>query len=145
MIVSFCDSFFARRPSWQRGARFLRDEHGSATIEFVLWVPVFVALLVATVDATILYLHHTEMWNVSRDVARRVAVGDISEADAANTIQNELFLYSDAYTVATSNPSQLDVEITIQTSILDASVFGFFRPVLGRYLTAHVTMRREPV
>jgi len=130
---------------WPTVSQFLRDEHGSATIEFVLWVPIFVVILVAATDATILYLHHTEMWNVSRDVARRVAVGDITEADAVNVVQNEMFLYSRAYTVATSDPADLDVRIMIQTSVADASVFGFFKPVLGRYLTAMVTMRREPI
>ena len=126
-------------------SQFLRDEHGSATIEFVLWVPVFVVLLVATIDATILYLHHTEMWNVSRDVARRVAVGDMTESDIVDVVQNELFLYSSAYTVATSQPTDLDVVIAIQTSIADASVFGFFKPVLDENLVAMVTMRREPI
>ena len=130
---------------WPRVSQFLRDEHGSATIEFVLWVPIFVVILVAATDATILYLHHTEMWNVSRDVARRVAVGDITEADAAAVVQNEMFLYSRAYTVATSDPADLDVRIMIRTSVADASVFGFFKPVLGRNLTAMVTMRREPI
>ncbi len=130
---------------WLNASKLLRDERGSATIEFVLWVPVFVFLLVATTDATILYLHHTEMWNVSRDVARRVAVGDMTESEAANVVQNEMFLYSSAYTVATSDPTSLDVQIVIQTLISDASVFGFFEPVLGRYLTASVTMRREPI
>ncbi len=130
---------------WPGVSQFLRDEHGSATIEFVLWVPIFVVILVAATDATILYLHHTEMWNVSRDVARRVAVGDMSEADAVTVVQNEMFLYSRAYTVSTSNPAELDVKIMIQTSVRDASVFGFFEPVLDRYLTAMVTMRREPI
>jgi Flp pilus assembly protein TadG len=130
---------------WLKASQFLRDEHGSATIEFVLWVPIFVVILAAATDATVLYLHHTEMWNVSRDVARRVAVGDMSEADAATAVQNEMFLYSRAYTVATSDPTDLDVQIMIQTQISDASVFGFFEPVMGRYLTAMVTMRREPV
>ncbi len=130
---------------WPTVSQFLRDEHGSATIEFVLWVPIFVVILVAATDATVLYLHHTEMWNVSRDVARRVAVGDMSEADAAAAVQSDMFLYSRAYTVATSNPTDLDVQIMIQTSIADASVFGFFEPIMGRYLTARVTMRREPI
>ena len=130
---------------WPTVSRFLRDEHGSATIEFVLWVPIFVVILVAATDATVLYLHHTEMWNVSRDVARRVAVGDMTEADAYTAVENEMFLYSRAYTVATSNPTDLDVQIMIQTQISDASVFGFFEPVMGRYLTAMVTMRREPI
>ena len=130
---------------WPTVSQFLRDEHGSATIEFVLWVPIFVVILVAATDATILYLHHTEMWNVSRDVARRVAVGDMTEADAVTVVQNEMFLYSRAYTVATSDPAELDVWIMIQTSVRDASVFGFFEPVMDRYLTAMVTMRREPI
>ena len=125
--------------------RFLGDESGSATIEFVLWVPVFAVILVAAVDATVLYLHHTEMWNVSRDVARRVAVADIAESEAAAAVEKELFLYSDAYYVATSDPKDMDVKIAIQTKISDASVFGFFQPILGDYLTAMVTMRREPI
>ena len=130
---------------WLKTLRFLRDERGSATIEFVLWVPVFVVLLVATPDASILYLHHTEMWNVSRDVARRVSVGDMTEAQAATTVQAEMFLSTNAYTVETSNPAELDVWIKITTSVRDASVFGFFGPVLGRSLVAEVTMRREPI
>ena len=136
---------FRKSFRWLYTSQFLRDERGSATIEFVLWVPIFVIILVATTDATILYLHHTEMWNVSRDVARRVAVGDMTEAGAAAVVQNEMYLYSDAYTVAVSNPAALDVTISIQTAVSDASVFGFFGPVMDRYLTATVTMRREPI
>ncbi len=124
---------------------FLRDETGSATIEFVLWVPVFAILLIATIDATVLYLQHTEMWNVSGDVARRVAVGDMVETDVYQVVQNEMFLYSKAYTVATSQPTDLDVMIAIQTTIADASVFGIFKAVLNDDLTAVVTMRREPI
>ena len=126
-------------------SQFLRDEQGSAKIEFVLWVPVFAVLLIATIDATVLYLHHTEMWNVSRDVARRVAVGDMTENQVAQVVQDELFLYADHYWVATSQPTDLDVKIAIQTSIADASVFGFFKPVLSENLVALVTMRREPI
>ncbi len=125
--------------------RFLGDESGTATIEFVLWIPVFAVILVAAIDATILYLHHTEMWNVSRDVARRVAVADITEAEAAAVVEQELFLYADAYFVATSDPTDMDVWIGIQTKVSDASVFGFFEPVLDDYLSAVVTMRREPI
>ena len=126
-------------------SRFLRDERGSATIEFVLWVPVFAAILIAAIDATVLYLHHTEMWNVARDVARRVAVGDITEAQAADYVEQELSLYADSYSVSTSEPSDPDVTIAIHTSVADASVFGYFDAVLGSWLTATVVMRREPV
>lgn len=128
---------------WLMLSRFLRDDSGSATIEFVLWVPVFVVLLVATTDATILYLSHTEMWNVSRDIARRIAVGDITADEAVNEAQKELFLYNRTYRVAAE--SGIDVVVEIQTNVGDASVFGFFKPVLSRELSARVVMRREPV
>ena len=123
---------------------FLNDERGSATIEFVLWVPVFVVLLIATVDASVLYLQHTEMWNVSRDVARRVTVGDLEYDKIDEAVKTKLFLASKNYILEISDPAELDVTVKLQTSIKDASVFGFFKPVLGRYLTAEVTMRKEP-
>ncbi|MDH3666169.1 MAG: pilus assembly protein [Paracoccaceae bacterium] len=124
---------------------FLRDETGAASIEFVLWVPVFAFLLVAVIDATVLYLQHTEMWNVSRDVARRVAIGDMAESDVVQVVQNEMYLYSKAYTVATSQPTDPDVQIAIQTTVAEASVFGIFQAVMDEKLTAVVTMRREPI
>jgi Flp pilus assembly protein TadG len=134
---------YRKAVDWQTAARFLRDEGGSATIEFVLWVPVFVVLLIATTDATILYLSHTEMWNVSRDIARRIAVGDITADEAVTEAGKELFLYNRGYRVATD--VGIDVVVEIQTNVGDASVFGFFKPVLGRELSARVVMRREPV
>lgn len=132
-----------RKFNWSTVSRFLSDERGSATIEFVLWVPVFVILLIATTDATILYLSHTEMWNVSRDIARRLSVGDITQAEAVEEAKKELFLYSRAYTVGTS--VGIDVVVEITTNVGDASIFGFFKPVLGRDLSARVVMRREPI
>lgn len=131
--------------SLTRSRRFLGDERGSATIEFVLWLPVFAVILMVAVDATVLYLQHSEMWNISRDVARRLAVSDITEEQVADSVADQLFLFSPAYTVAISDPTALDVRIVIQTRVADASVFGLFEPVLDQYLTAAVTMRREPI
>ena len=124
---------------------FIRDQRGTGTLEFVLWVPVVVFILLAVVDATVLYLHHTEMWNVSRDIARRIAVGEITEAEAVQEIKEDLFLYSEDYVVRTSDPKYLDVQVWIQTDVVDASVFGIFQPVLGRQLAAYVRTRREPI
>ena len=128
-------------------ARLLGDERAAATVEFVLWVPVFMFIILAAVDATVLYLHHSEMWNVSRDVARRVAVGDISEDEAAEYVAEELYLYKNitAYALDTSDPGNPDVYIRIQTPVADADFFGIFQPVLDEYLEAMVIMRREPI
>ena len=127
--------------------RLLGDERGTATVEFVLWIPVFVTIMLVAIDATVLYLHHTEMWNVARDVARRVAVGDITESQAVDYVVDELHLYShytQSYRVMVSDPGDEDAQILIQSRVWDASIFGLFGPILGEYLEAAVVMRKEP-
>ncbi len=137
------DPACSRLESGLRG--LLRDERGTATVEFVLWLPVFATIMLVAIDATVLYLHHTEMWNVARDVARRVAVGDIDETEAKQYVADNLFLYTHNYRVHTSDPSSEEAMILIQTRVWDASVFGLFGPILGEYLEAAVVMRKEPI
>ena len=120
---------------------FLSDDRASATIEFVLWVPVYVIILVAVTDASILYLTHTEMWNTARDSARRISVGAMAAADAPDRAGEKLLLAGRTYTVAASDAGPVIVEISV--GVGDASVFGFFGPVLGRQLTARVEMMKE--
>ncbi len=122
-------------------SQFIRDQTGTATIEFVLWVPVYVIMLVAATDASILYLTHTEMWNAARDTARRISVGALTAADAPNRAKDKLLLSGRTYTVAASDAGPVMVEISVNVG--DASIFGFFKPVLGRELTARVVMWKE--
>ena len=79
---------------------FLRDERGSQTIEFVLWIPIIGALMVLITDAFLLYMTHTEMWNVARDTARRMTTGDLSTKAAAETYAGtQLTFFEYPYTV----------------------------------------------
>ena len=121
--------------------RFIRDERGTASLEFVLWVPLYVILLLAVTDASILYLTHTEMWNAARDTARRISVGALTAADAPNRAKEKLLLSGRTYTVAASDAGPVIVEISVNVG--DASIFGFFKPVLGRQLNARVVMWKE--
>lgn len=125
-----------------KSSRFLRDEGGAVTVDFVIWFIPFMFLLAMTVDATMLYLTHSEMWNVSRDIARRLAIGDMTESEAVDYAREELFLYGNAYTLATEVTA--DVTVIIATDFQDASLFGIFGKVLDGSLTARVIMRKEP-
>jgi len=122
--------------------RFLQDEHGSATIEFVIWVPGFMFLLLFATDATVLYLTHTGMWNVSRDVARRMSIGDLTDTQAVAVAQQELFMNGLNYSISAT--SGTDVVVTISVAVPDASIFGIFDSLLDSFLVARVVMRREP-
>ena len=125
---------------------FLRDEKAAVTIEFVLWVPIFIGLFVFVTDASIIYLTHSEMWNVARDTTRRMTTEEITtDAEARNYAAARLFLGSRTY-VIDPDFSTADLNITIAIGLDDATIFGFFfKPILGKSLVASVTMRKEPL
>ena len=132
-----------RRDAW----RCLRDDEiGAMTVDFVVWLPLFVSLLVIVSDASILYLTQTEMWNVARDTVRRMTTQQLkSENDAMCFAKAELNLYSYlAYEVDATSTADVN-SVVIEVALADASAFGYFLgPVLGETITARVTMRSNP-
>ena len=123
----------------------LRDEKGAVTIEFVLWVPIFVGLLVFVTDASIIYLTHSEMWNVARDTSRRMSTEEITTAaEVRDYAAAHLFLGEREYVI---NPTfGGDMNVTISIGLDGAAIFGFFfKDIIGRSLVASVTTRREPL
>jgi Flp pilus assembly protein TadG len=136
---------------------FLRDDRGSQTIEFVLWLPIIGALLVIISYASILYTTHTEMWNVARDTARRMTTGlfDVNkvldEAAAEEYAQSQLKLYEifgAGYLVeATEDPVAETMTVVITLGVtdgsFDAGFFGAFS-LVGGTLGARVVARAEP-
>lgn len=126
--------------------RFRRDEQGSASIEFVLWAPIIAALLVVMIDATTLYITHTEMWNVARDTARHMVAGQItSETEAETFAAERLNMFENPYTVDAHFDPDAYMSIYIATDIADAMVFGaFLRPLLNDTIQVRVVMRSEP-
>ncbi|MEL6234106.1 MAG: TadE/TadG family type IV pilus assembly protein [Pseudomonadota bacterium] len=138
--------------AWHRGAPgrrargFARNERGSATIEFVLWIPFFLILLGILTDSATLYLRQNEMWNVSRDTARLLATGQITEAQATGYARDNLPLAGTLnYTITANDPSDLSKWVDIKVKIGEASVFGFFAAIANNDLTARAVMRAEPL
>ena len=133
-----CTEFFTTATS-----RFLGDENGTMTVEFVVWVMPFLMMLALVVDGSMVYLTRTEMFNVSRDVARQISVGEITtSAQAEDAVRNTLVTTAYDYTVDTT--VGLNISVRIATSLSEASVFGILGAIPGQ-LSAEVTMRREPV
>lgn len=129
---------------------FGRDEKGSATIEFVLWIPLFLALLVLVVDVSTIYVTHTEMWNVARDTARRMAKGDMTAAQAKAYAEGAMSLRDFPYQVETDYDTTNDVvQVIIKLQLGETTIIGPW--MLTRPLTlaagdiaARVVMRAVP-
>jgi hypothetical protein len=121
---------------------FVNDESGGPTIEFVTIFPAFVVMLLFVLDASILYLTHADLFNTSRDVARRVAVGDLHVADIPAYVSQRALLGERTLSVGSYSGSVVIIEISVNVG--DASVVGFFKPLLSREMRVRVEMLREP-
>ena len=126
---------------------FARNDRAAMTIEFVLWVPIILGLLVTAVDATTLYVTQTEMWNVARDTARRMVTGKIlTEADAEAYAASAPSLRDYPYSVDASYDKDGVVMVMIGISFNDLSIIGYGSPlvIFGTNVVARVTMRPDP-
>jgi len=126
---------------------FLRDDRGSETIQFVVWLPLTAVLLVLVTDASFLYLYHTEMANVARDTARRMTTKNLStKAEAEEYAKGELSVNGKNYTVVADYDETTAMTVVITVPMSDVAVFGHFVEPLfnNNTMSARITMRSEP-
>lgn len=147
----------------QRFYGFLKDESGSATIEFCLWIPLFTFFLMATIDASVLWVTHSQMWNVARDTARRITTRELNSGAQADCYAmwqlgaDECSGWEDDWEkngvdyqkyFVQSTIDGNEARVLIQVNIGNASVFGFwvygFGLMVDEWMRAQVIMRREP-
>ncbi|MZR15472.1 hypothetical protein GQE99_20880 [Maritimibacter sp. DP07] len=70
---------------------FARDTRGSATVEFILWVPVVVAMFCLIVNVTVLYFSQNEVLRAIQDANRNLSIGRLSsEVDAENYVMQRI-------------------------------------------------------
>lgn len=78
---------------------FLRDEKGSVhTIEFVLWVPLFLILIIATIEMGAMTMRHTQLERSLDDTVRMVRLGtgdDLTHASLKTHICDGASLLAD--------------------------------------------------
>ncbi len=61
-------------PRLAKGMRVYRKkDDGTVSVEFVLWMPLFLVILALAIDASLLFMSQSNYWSVSRDTARLVA------------------------------------------------------------------------
>ena len=62
--------------------RFLRQEDGTSTIEFVLWLPIVVLILLLIVDSSMLFMSRSQAMRVLQDTNRLYSVGQFTGTPA---------------------------------------------------------------
>jgi len=121
---------------------FFECEDGTATVEAVIWLPLFFWVIGASVDATLLMKAQTDLWSVASNTSRMVALNRMTPSEA-KTFAVSQALHGENYDVqVTSNGST--VMTTVSRSHDDIPHFGLI-PSSFRNVSAHATYRIEPV
>lgn len=113
--------------------RFVKDETGSVTIEFVLWVPVFVLILAITVDASILFLTQANLWSIARDTTRFMATGLLSDVGAEAYALDRMAAWGANTTIIASRDANL-VSLSMSVPISDVSPFN----IVGSFTSGNI-------
>jgi Flp pilus assembly protein TadG len=125
--------------------RFLRDESAAVTVEFVLWLPLFILILFLIVEVSLLFLTQSNMWNVARDTARRIATHEFDQTEAVTHATSAMTFGGHPYTIV-ADATGPEVSVTITASVGDVLIFTYspMAAFAGSTLTATVTLREEP-
>jgi len=121
------------------------DDTGAVTVEFVLWVPVFLLILAVTVDVSLLFLRQSNLTQVARDTARQVAIHQLTTRTAAVNYAQSAGTFAGAQPVATVNLDAATSLVTVNLAIpvSQVSIFGVLS-IGGSLLQASATARMEP-
>lgn len=72
-------------------AGFRKREEGSATLEAVLWLPVFIAFLILAADAAFIFFGQNRAYRVIQDANRSLSVGRLqTEEDVVDYLTVEI-------------------------------------------------------
>jgi hypothetical protein len=132
---------------------FLRRQDGSVSVEFIVWMPVFLAVLGLIADASTTYLIQASMWNAAADCTRRMSVGQYTAAQVSPNdvktacVQKELLYAYKPYSITpTFGATDDSIEITLpmyEAGVIGVlAVFGGFRGSNFK-LDVKTTMRAE--
>ena len=122
---------------------FRKDETGSVTIEFVLWLPLLMGLFLIATDATVAFMRQSQMWQVSRDTARIVSRHGMTETAAKDYASlNAAFGATVPVVDVAATGSEVVVAISAPASAM--TVFGTLDFALGANITTRVVHAMEP-
>ncbi len=124
-----------------------RNRDGAAAVEFAFILPILLLLFSGIVQfGSVLFLEN-HMTNVARETSRRVAVGELDQADAASSPQQALVNWGVTYEVSVATVDvgggNQDIAVAIGLPMREAALMDVLGVFQSGSLTAAVTMRQE--
>lgn len=110
-------------------SRFKNDEQGSATIESLLWMPMFFYLFILITDVSFIFFGQAQALRVIQDGNRAYSINRFeTDAEASAFIQNNLRMrapHATAQTTVSSGLIQTTASIPMSDLVAVGSIPGF--------------------
>ena len=124
-----------------------RDRDGAAAVEFAFILPILLLLFSGIVQFGAIMFLENHMTNVARETSRRIAVGELAQADAESSAQQALVNWGVTYQVSITPSSagggNQDITVAISLPMREAALMDVLGVFQSGNLTAAVTMRQE--
>jgi Flp pilus assembly protein TadG len=115
--------------------RFLRREDGGATVEAVIWLPIFFFVLFLMVDTALIFVGQSEALRVVQDANRNMSIGRFRTVEETEAyVERQLARLSPSVTaVSVVNAGIVTTTVTMPAGDLQMS--GFFTAVINANLS----------
>lgn len=115
--------------------RFLRAEDGTATIEAVLWLPVFFAFFALLVDVSMIFHGQNQVLRVTQDANRSLSLGRLASLDETEAlIESRLREFAPNANAITTVSSGL-ITTSVAVPVADLEILGLFGALSAATLT----------
>jgi Flp pilus assembly protein TadG len=131
---------------WKALKSFLCTGDGSATVEFTLWVPVFLGILLLGADSSIAFTRQSNLWRVSHETARIVSRHAMDANEGAAFARNQMQLgdYTPEVEVMVDDAAQV-VTILVRADPRELAPLGILSFALGDRISITVSQALEPI
>ena len=122
-----------------RRRRWWAREEGTASVEAVLWLPLFFLTLGIITDVTMIFHGYTQALRVMQDANRSLSVGRLETTAAAETFIEAALAPLSAAASATSTTVDGIVTTVVTLPAADLQILG----VLSQFNTLTLTLRAQ--
>lgn len=126
---------------------FVRSESGAATVEAVLWLPMFVMIVALLADVSMMFHGQSRLLRVAQDANRNLSVNRLtSEAEAQEFVVTQLSKVSPNTLATTSISSTGLITTTVSVPLNDLDLFGIAKIFSGARMSVsaqHLSERTE--
>ncbi len=129
--------------------RFFRNRKGVAAAEFALILPVFVSMIFGTLEYSIMLFTYSSMQTTARDIARQVAVNNLTPSEAQAKLASRLppWMASSATMKITqtkpADPTANIIQVNLSVPTRLASPITFFSRGTTSVLETQAEMKQE--